>query len=128
MARLEVRLVNESGRTIGCGDRWATHRVRKGGALGRKRVGITMACVNEEGKVLVARRRHRIFDGVWTLSGDTHPYRCHWGKEETVLQAARRCAIDDVGVTSGDGRRLPPSPTRPGIPATQGTARTSCCT
>ena len=102
MGNLEVRLVNESGRTIGYGDRWQAHRVKKGRdgpVLGQKHVGITIACVNEEGKILVAHRRHKIFDKVWTLSGDTHPYRTQGSFEtENTFKAAKRCAMDDLGV------------------------------
>jgi isopentenyldiphosphate isomerase len=102
MARLEVRLVNEAGRTIGFGDRWRTHRVREGPdgpILGRRHLGITIACVDDVGRILVAHRRHKIFDKVWTLSGDTHPYRAYGKSEvETLVQAAKRCAIDDLGV------------------------------
>jgi isopentenyldiphosphate isomerase len=101
MTRLEVRLVNESGRTIGFGDRWLTHRVQKGPdgpILGRRHVGITIACVSKEGRILIAHRKHKIFDSVWTLSGDTHPYRAYGESEvETLVQAAKRCAIDDLG-------------------------------
>ena len=102
MPKLEVRLVNEKGRTTGFGDRWQTHKVRKGRdgpILGNKHVGITIACVDGSGSVLTAHRRHRIFDKVWTLSGDTHPYRTFGNMEvETTLQAAKRCAMDDLGV------------------------------
>lgn len=103
MARLEVRLVSDAGRAVGFGDRWATHRVRDGAdgpILGQKHVGITIACVNEAGKILVAHRRHRVFDKVWTLAGDTHPYRIRGETAvESLTQAAKRCAMDDLGVT-----------------------------
>jgi isopentenyldiphosphate isomerase len=103
MARLEVQLVNESGRTIGYGDRWWTHRVRNGPdgpILGQKHVGICIACVDGMGRILVAHRRHRIFDKVWSLSGDTHPYRMRGSEEtENIVEAAKRCAMDDLGVT-----------------------------
>jgi isopentenyldiphosphate isomerase len=101
MGRLEVPLVNESGRRVGYGDRWQTHRVRKGSdgpILGRKHVGITIALVEGEGRILVAQRRHEIFDRVWTLSGDTHPYRHEWGNAEIVTVAAKRCAKEDLGI------------------------------
>jgi isopentenyldiphosphate isomerase len=102
MPRLEVRLVNQKGRTVGFGDRWRTHRVREGREgpiLGSKHVGITIACVDGTGKILVAQRRHRVFDKVWSLSGDTHPYRGFGSTEvETTIQAAKRCAMDDLGV------------------------------
>ena len=102
MARFEVRLVNEAGWTIGYGDRWRTHRVREGPGgpiLGQRHLGITIVCVDDAGRVLVAHRRHKIFDKVWTLSGDTHPYRAYGRFEvETLVQAAKRCAMDDLGV------------------------------
>ena len=102
MARLEVQLVDESGRRIGFGDRWRTHRVTQGPdgpILGRKHVGITIACVDDSGGVLIAHRKHRVFDKVWTLSGDTHPYRYQGEpRVETLSHAARRCAMDDLGV------------------------------
>jgi isopentenyldiphosphate isomerase len=76
MERYEIPLVNASGRIIGYGDRWWTHRVRdgrEGPILGEKHVGITIACLDDDGRILVQNRRHRIFDKVWSLSGDTHP-------------------------------------------------------
>ena len=102
MVRYEVPLVDSSGRTIGYGDRWLTHRVRSGPdgtVLGRKHVGITIACLDHAGRILTAHRRHRIFDRVWTLSGDTHPYRVFGSRTpETLPRAATRCALDDLGV------------------------------
>ena len=95
-------MVDDSGKAVGFGDRWYTHRVRQGPTgpiLGQRHVGITIACVNKAGKILVAHRRHRVFDKVWTLAGDTHPYRIHGKKSvESLAQAARRCALDDLGV------------------------------
>ncbi len=108
MARTEVPLVNASGRTVGYGDRWQAHRVRTGpdGPVpGRKHVGITIACVDDEGKILAAHRRHRIFDKVWTLSGDTHPYKFDWGKVENLSQAAKRCAMEDLGINTKGWRK-----------------------
>jgi len=103
MVRLEVPLVGESGRIIGWGDRWQTHRVRTsadGIVLGEKHVGITIALLDGRGRILVAHRRHKIFDQVWTLSGDTHPYRYGLGDAENLSQAAKRCAKDDLGVVT----------------------------
>jgi len=102
MARLQVQLVDDSGRTIGYGDRWRTHRVKEspdGPILGKRHVGITIACVDGSGRILVVHRRHKIFDKVWTLSGDTHPYRMYGRLAvESLSQAAERCAMDDLGV------------------------------
>jgi len=110
VVRLEVPLVNDSGRVIGYGDRWWTHRVRNGPngpVLGQKHVGITIACVNDDGQILVEHRKHRIFDKVWSLSGDTHPYRVHGSlRVESLLQASRRCAKDDFGADIRKWRKV----------------------
>lgn len=101
MKRYKIPLVSESGRIIGYGDRWWTHRVRngrEGPILGEKHVGITIACLDDDGRILVQLRRHRIFDKVWSLSGDTHPRKYDAGKAETLSQAARRCAQEDLGI------------------------------
>src|SRR2546425_4318202 len=101
MERYKIPLVNGSGRTIGYGDRWRAHRVRDGPdglVLGEKHVGITIACLDDDGRILVQLRRHRIFDKVWSLSGDTHPRKHDTRKVETLSEAARRCAKEDLGV------------------------------
>ena len=98
----KIPLVDESGRTIGYGDRWWTHRVRDepgGPILGRKHIGITIACLDKDGRILVQHRRHRIFDRVWSLSGDTHPRKYGNSRVESLREAARRCAEEDLGIT-----------------------------
>jgi isopentenyl-diphosphate Delta-isomerase len=99
--RYKIPLVDESGKIIGYGDRWWTHRVRNGGEgpiLGDKHVGITIACLDGDGRILVQHRRHRIFDKVWSLSGDTHPRKYDSSKDESLSEAARRCANEDLGI------------------------------
>src|SRR3989442_13893884 len=101
MERYKIPLANGSGGTIGYGDRWRDHRVRDGPdglILGEKHVGRTIACLDDDGRVLVQLRRHRIFDKVWSLSGDTHPRKYDIRKVETLSEAARRCAKEDLGV------------------------------
>src|SRR6266705_1355001 len=75
MEKYRIPLLDETGRTIGYGDRWWSHRVRvgpDGPILGQKHTGITIACLDDNGRILTQHRRHRIFDRVWSLSGDTH--------------------------------------------------------
>ena len=88
MERYRIPLLDESGRTTGYGDRWWTHRVRNGpdGAiLGQKHAGITIACLDEKGRILIQHRRHKIFDKVWSLSGDTHPRKYRSRRVEKPL-------------------------------------------
>ena len=109
MERYKIPLVDESGRTIGYGDRWRTHRVRvgrEGPILGEKHVGITIACLDDDGRILVQHRRHRIFDKVWSLSGDTHPRKYESSKVESLSEAARRCAKEDLGITTKSWRQI----------------------
>jgi isopentenyldiphosphate isomerase len=109
MERYRIPLVNGSGRIIGYGDRWWTHRVRDGRGgpiLGEKHVGMTIACLDDDGRVLVQLRRHRIFDKVRSLSGDTHPRKYDARKAESLSEAARRCAKEDLGVMIKSWRQI----------------------
>ncbi len=79
---------------------------REGSILGEKHVGITIACLDDDGRILVQHRRHRIFDKVWSLSGDTHPRKYESSKVESLSEAARRCAKEDLGITIKSWRRI----------------------
>ena len=105
MEKYRIPLVNESGKTTGYGDRWWTHRVRdrpEGLALGQRHVGITIACLDNHRRVLTQRRKHKIFDKFWSLSGDTHPRKYEGRSVESLSVAAIRCAKEDLGVTIKD--------------------------
>src|SRR5439155_20300057 len=109
MERYKIPLVNASGSIIGYGDRWWTHRVRdgrEGPILEEKHVGITIACLGDDNGILVQHRRHRIFDKVWSLSGDTHPRKYESSKVESLSEAARRCAKEDLGITTKSWRQI----------------------
>jgi len=71
---------------------------REGPVLGEKHIGITIACIDDDGRILVQHRKHRIFDKVWSLSGDTHPRKYDAEKVESLSEAARRCAKEDLGI------------------------------
>ncbi len=129
-SRYRIPLVDETGSRIGYGDRWWTHRVRKGAdgpILGQKHVGLTIALLDERGRVLLQHRKHRIFDDVWSLSGDTHPRKYGDRKVETLRQASERCALEDWGVRIRDWTETVnvSYSARDGI---LGIVRMSCCT
>src|SRR5207247_51961 len=63
-----------------------------------KHAGITIACLDQSERILIQHRRHRIFDRVWSLSGDTHPRKYGSRRVESLSEAARRCAREDLGV------------------------------
>src|SRR5437667_9640215 len=109
MERYKIPLVNGFGRTVGYGDRWWTHRVRdgrEGSILGAKHVGLTIARLDDDGRILVQHRRHRIFDKVWSLSGDTHPREYESSKAESLSEAARRTATEDLAAVIKNCRTI----------------------
>jgi isopentenyldiphosphate isomerase len=109
MERYKIPLVNGSGKIIGYGDRWWTHRVRAGRdgpILGQKHVGITISIADHDGRILVQHRRHKIFDKVWSLSGDTHPRKYDSSRVESLSEASRRCAKEDLGVVIKNWREI----------------------
>ena len=79
---------------------------REGPILGERHVRITIACLDDDGRILVQHRRHRIFDKVWSLSGDTHPRKYESSKGESLSKAARRCAKEDLGITTKSWRQI----------------------
>ena len=79
---------------------------REGSILGEKHVGITIACLDDDGRILVQHRRHRIFDKVWSLSGDTHPRKYESSKVESLSEAARRCAKEELGAVIKNWRKI----------------------
>ncbi len=105
MERYKIPLVNGSGETTGFADRWWAHRVRdgpEGPVLGKRHVGITIACLGDDGRVLIQHRKHKIFDKVWSLSGDTHPRKYEGRRVETLSESAQRCAKEDWGISIKD--------------------------
>jgi len=131
MERYRIPLLDESGRTIGYGDRWWTHRVRDGPdgpILGQRHAGITIVFLDQSGRILIQHRRHRIFDKVWSLSGDTHPRKYGSRRVESLPELRE----DVLGRTSESRSRTGPRGSAYRILretlATQGTARTSYCT
>lgn len=100
-----IPFVDESGATAEYGDRWLSHTVTRshgGTILGRKHVGIVIACLDRDGRILCQFRKHRVFDSVWSLSGDTHPRKYGARHVETLAEASARAAKEDLGVEIQD--------------------------
>ncbi len=104
MEEYTIPLVDESGSVVSYGDRWLSHAVTTGDngpILGRRHTGITIALLNGDGKILVQHRKHKVFDNVWSLSGDTHPRRYNGKTVETLGEASDRCSLEDLGIAPG---------------------------
>lgn len=58
---------------------------------GKRHLAITVLIYNSKGEVLLQRRKHKVFDDIWDLTGATHPLHLGQGKDETFEEATLRC-------------------------------------
>ncbi|MFN8535483.1 MAG: NUDIX domain-containing protein [Dehalococcoidia bacterium] len=86
-------------------DRAAAHR-----GTGRTHLAIVVLLVDGAGRVLLQRRKHALFDGLWDWTGATHPVPRADGGHEPLDEAARRClgyeyevggTIEDIQLAGG---------------------------
>lgn len=65
---------------------------------GRRHLAITVLLYNKHGEVLLQKRKHRVFDGVWDLTGATHPLHSDSGRDESFDDATLRCLRVEFGI------------------------------
>src|SRR3989344_3285333 len=58
---------------------------------GKHHLAITVLIYNSQGEVLLQKRKHKRFDGLWDLTGATDLYHFEDGEDETFEQATLRC-------------------------------------
>lgn len=58
---------------------------------GRRHLAITVLIYNSKGEVLLQKRKHKIFNNIWDLTGATHPLHKKDGSNETFEEATLRC-------------------------------------
>lgn len=66
---------------------------------GRRHLAITVLLINSQNQVLLQKRKHRIFDNIWDLTGATHPLHKQDNTDETLEQAASRCLQTEYSIT-----------------------------
>lgn len=69
---------------------------------GRRHLAIAVLLENKKGQVLLQKRKHKIFDNIWDITGATHPLHKENGTDETLEEATGRCLkeewdIRDIG-------------------------------
>lgn len=64
---------------------------------GRRHLAITVLLYNKNGEVLLQKRKHKIFDNIWDLTGATHPLHFDRG-DESLEQATWRCLEVEYGI------------------------------
>ncbi|MDD5147663.1 MAG: NUDIX domain-containing protein [Candidatus Daviesbacteria bacterium] len=66
--------------------------------LGRRHLAIAVLLQNPKGEVLLQKRKHRIFDNIWDITGATHPLLQQDGSNETLEEATWRCLKEEYGI------------------------------
>lgn len=66
--------------------------------LGKRHLAITVLLYNDKNQVLLQKRKHKIFDDIWDLTGATHPLHKEDGEDETLKDATLRCLEVEYGI------------------------------
>lgn len=64
---------------------------------GKRHLAIAVLLQNSKGEVLLQKRKHRIFDNIWDITGATHPLHLK-NRDETLEEAAKRCLREEWGI------------------------------
>lgn len=89
----KVILVDEKDRKIGFAEVKKAHL----GAGKHHRAFVTLL-FDSKNKVLLQRRRHKLFDGMWDLTAISHPLSVN-GKTETYQEASDRALYKEMGIS-----------------------------
>ncbi|MDO8576838.1 MAG: NUDIX domain-containing protein [Candidatus Daviesbacteria bacterium] len=65
---------------------------------GRRHLAIAVLLQNSKGQVLLQKRKHKIFDNIWDITGATHPLHKADGSDESLEEATRRCLETEWGI------------------------------
>ncbi|MDO8573750.1 MAG: NUDIX domain-containing protein [Candidatus Daviesbacteria bacterium] len=64
---------------------------------GKRHLAIAVLLYNSKGQVLLQKRKHKIFDNIWDITGATHPLRSG-NTDETMEEATERCLSEEWGI------------------------------
>lgn len=72
--------------------------------LGKRHLAITVLLYNSEGRVILQRRKHKIFNNIWDFTASTHLLHREDGKDESLEEATIRALREEYEV--GEVREL----------------------
>ena len=73
---------------------------------GRRHLAITVLLFNSKGQVLLQKRKHKIFDNIWDLTGATHPVHKESGEDESLEECTLRCLKDEYEIEEVELKNL----------------------
>lgn len=65
---------------------------------GQRHLAIAVLLINSKGQVLLQKRKHKIFDNIWDITGATHPLHKADGADESLEEATLRCLKEEWGI------------------------------
>ncbi len=65
---------------------------------GQRHLAITVLLINFKDQALLQKRKHKIFDNIWDLTGATHPLHKQDGTDESPEEATLRCLKEEWGI------------------------------
>ncbi len=73
---------------------------------GKRHLAIAVLLFNKAGEVLLQKRKHRIFNDIWDVTGATHPLHLGDGKDETFEEATLRCLKREYNINPEEVKDL----------------------
>lgn len=70
---------------------------------GRRHLAIAVLLYNLQGQVLLQKRKHKLFDNIWDLTGATHLLHKADGQDESMEEATLRCLREEWGISPSTG-------------------------
>ncbi len=65
---------------------------------GKRHLAVCVLLENSKGEVLLQRRKHKIFDNIWDVTGATNNLHREDDSNETFIDAAQRCLKEEYGI------------------------------
>jgi isopentenyl-diphosphate delta-isomerase len=93
-------LVDNDDRVLGYAPRSVCHTGK-----GLRHRAFVVALYDNEGKILLQRRKHALFSNRWDLAGASHPLRRR-GRNESYAEAAARCVRDEFSIKGISFRKI----------------------
>lgn len=66
---------------------------------GKRHLAIAVLLYNSKGEVLLQKRKHKVFDDIWDVTGATHPLHKQDGTNESFEEATFRCLMTEYGIS-----------------------------
>ncbi len=88
----DLILVNDRDKKTGYGSLAECHLGR-----GRHHRAFVTLLFDSQGRVLLQRRRHKLFDGLWDLTAISHPLHLN-PRDETYQEASSRALLEEMGI------------------------------